>query len=56
MVDSSGLREWLVVAGGVEGEFADELTCVCVDDADVAVGDEELDCSSFVGFADTDVV
>ena len=25
IVDSSGLVEWLVVAGGVEGEFADEL-------------------------------
>ena len=39
----SGLLEWLVVAGGVEGECADELSGVCVDDADVLVGDEELD-------------
>jgi hypothetical protein len=60
IVDGLGLCEWLVVAVGVElgfeGEFADELSGVCVDDADVLVGDEELDCSSLVGSADADVV
>jgi hypothetical protein len=56
IVDVSGLLEGLVVAVGVEGEFADELAGVCVDDAYVLVGDEELDRSSFVGSADADVV
>ena len=56
IVDVSGSPEGLVVACGVEGEFADELAGVCVDDADVAVGDEELDRSSLVGSADADVV
>jgi hypothetical protein len=50
------LVEGLVVAGGVEREFADELAGVCVDDADVLVGDQQLDRSSFVGSADADVV
>jgi len=44
----------LVVAVGVEGELADELA-VEVDDADVAVGDEQLDRLVFVGSADADV-
>jgi hypothetical protein len=48
MLDSLGLCEGLVVAGGVECEFADELALE-VDDADVLVGDEELDCAAFVG-------
>jgi hypothetical protein len=48
--------DWLVVVVGVEGEFADELAGVCVDDADVLVGDEELDRLSCVGSADADVV
>ena len=56
IVDSLGLVEWLVVAGGVEGEFADELAGVCVDDADVLIGDEELNRSALVGSADPDVV
>lgn len=32
--------EWLVVAVGVDGELAQELAVVGVDDAEVAVGDE----------------
>jgi hypothetical protein len=56
IVDGSGLCEWLVVAVGVERELAYELAGVGVDDADVEVGDEELDCSSCVGSADADVV
>ncbi len=43
---------WLVVGGWVVGE----LVGVCVDDADVLVGDEEFDSSSCVGCADVDVV
>ena len=42
-MDSLGLVDWLVVAVGVEGELADELAGLLVDDADVLVGDEELD-------------
>jgi len=56
MVDSSGLFDWLVVAGGVEREFAVELTVLEVDDADVSVGDQELDGAVLVGSADADVV
>src|ERR1700733_9455770 len=48
MVDSLGLCEGLVVAGGVECELADELALE-VDDADLLVGDEELDRAAFVG-------
>ena len=55
MVDSSVGCEGLVVAGGVEREFADEFSVGC-DDADGLVGDEELDLASFVGSADADVV
>jgi hypothetical protein len=40
IVDVTGLPEGLVVACGVEGELADELAGVGVDDADVLVGDE----------------
>jgi hypothetical protein len=49
MVDSLGLVGGLVVAVGVEGEFADELAGLLVDDADVSVGDEELDGAVLVG-------
>jgi hypothetical protein len=45
----------LVVAGGVEGEFAEEFT-VGGDDADVKVGGEDQDAGSGVGAADADVV
>jgi len=38
----------LVVAGGVEGEVAEEFAGVGVDDADVAVGDEHHDAGSGV--------
>ena len=34
---------WLVVAGGVEDEFADELAGVAVEDVDVEVVDEDGD-------------
>jgi hypothetical protein len=46
----------LVVAGGVEGEVAEEFAGGGVDDADVEVGDEEGDGGSGVGHADADVV
>jgi len=46
----------LVVAGGVEGEVAEEFAGGGVDDADVEVGDEEDDGGSGVGSADADVV
>lgn len=46
----------LVVAGRVDGEFAQELSGVGVDDADVVVVDEDADAFSFVGAADADVV
>jgi hypothetical protein len=46
----------LVVAGGVEGEVAEELTGGGVDDADVQVLDQEKDAGSGVGPSDADVV
>jgi hypothetical protein len=45
----------LVVAGGVEGEFAQEFTVVG-DDADAQVVDQEQHWSFAVGLADADVV
>jgi hypothetical protein len=38
---SAVLVSWLVAAGGVEGEVAEELAGGDVDDADVEVVDEE---------------
>jgi site-specific DNA recombinase len=55
MVDSLGLCEGLVVVGGVECEFSDELP-VEVYDADLLVGDEELDWAAFVGSSEADFV
>jgi len=46
----------LVVAGGVDGEFAEEFAGGGVDDADVEVVDEQQDVGSGVGSADADVV
>ena len=46
----------LVVAGGVEGELAQELAGGGVDDADVQVLDEHDHVSSGVGSTDADVV
>jgi hypothetical protein len=46
----------LVVAGGVEGEVAEEFAGGGVDDADVEVVDEEDDGGLGVGSADADVV
>jgi hypothetical protein len=55
MVDGLGACEGLVVAGWVERELADELPLE-VDDADVLVGDEELDWPAFVGSSEADFV
>ena len=46
----------MVVPGGVDGEFADELAGGGVDDSDVEVADEHEDAGSGVGSADADVV
>ena len=46
----------MVVAGGVDGEFADDLAGVGVDDGDVVVVDEHGDAGSLGGSADADVV
>jgi hypothetical protein len=51
-----GWVEGLVVAGGVEGEVAEDLAGGGVDDADVEVGDEEEDGGSGVGSSEADVV
>ena len=46
----------MVVAGGVDGEFADDLAGLGVDDGDVVVLDEHGDAGSLGGSADADVV
>ena len=43
IVDISITSDGLVVATGIEGEPADELAGVEVDDPDLTLGDEELD-------------
>ena len=45
----------LVVLGGVDGEFAQELPGDGVDDSDVEVLDEQGDVGSGVGSSDADV-
>ena len=45
----------LMVAGGVDGEFADDLSGGCVADGDVGVVDEHEDVFMGVGAADADV-
>ena len=51
-----GCSGWLVVACGVEGQFAQELAGGGVDDADLEVLDEQDDAGSGVGSPDADVV
>jgi hypothetical protein len=46
----------LVVAGGVEDEFADELAAVALEDADVEVVDEDYDIGAGAALAQADVV
>jgi hypothetical protein len=53
---AGGLAGGLVVAVGVEGEFARELAGGSVDDPDVQVLDEHEHVGSGVGPADADVV
>jgi hypothetical protein len=53
---SGWLASGLVVAGGVEGEVAEEFAGGGVDDADVGVGDEEDDGGWGVGSSEADVV
>jgi hypothetical protein len=45
----------LVVAGGVDGEFADDLSGGCVADGDLGVVDEHQDVFAGVGPPDADV-
>jgi len=46
IVDTSTPSGRLVVATGIESEPTDQLACVEVQDADVAIGYEELDCTA----------
>jgi len=56
IVDSSTPSDRLVVATRIEGEPANQLTCVEVEDPDVSVGDEELDRLAFMSPAEADVM
>ena len=53
---ASWFADGLVVAGGVEGQLAQELAGNGIDDADVQVLDEHEDGGSGMGPADADVV
>src|SRR5690349_6034355 len=53
---AAGFAGGLVVAGGVEDQFAEEFAGGGVDDADVQVVGEQQDVGSGVGSADADVV
>ena len=53
---SGGLAGGLVVAVGIEGEFAEQFAGGGVDDADVQVVDEHQDAGPGVGSAGADVV
>src|SRR3546814_4066864 len=53
---AAGFAGGLVVAGGVDGELAEEFAGGCVDDPDVEVVDEEDHGGSGVGSPDADVV
>ena len=46
----------LIIAGGVEGQFAEKFPGLFVDDADVFAVDEHDDAYVFVAAADSDVV
>ena len=46
----------MVVAAGVEGEFADEFSSVSFDDSDLESVDEDDDAGSGAGSAEPDVV
>src|SRR5207342_3520405 len=56
IVDTSGPSDRLVVATRIEGEPADQLTCVGGEDPDVEIGREELDHPALVGPAEADVM
>ena len=56
IVDTSESSDRLVVATGIEGQPADQLTRLGVEDANVAIGDEQLDRLSLVSSAEADVV
>ena len=56
IVDTSDSSDRLVVATEIEGQPADQLTRLGVEDANLAIGDEQLDRLSLVGSAEADVV
>lgn len=56
IVDTSTPSDRLVVATRIEGEPANQLACVEVEDPDVPIGNEELDRLAFVGPAEADVM
>jgi len=56
IVDTSTPSHRLVVATGIEGEPSDQLACVEVQDANVAIGHEEPDRTTLVGSAEADVM
>jgi hypothetical protein len=56
IVDTSTPSERLVVATGIERQPADQLPRSGIEDADVAIGDEQLDRQALVGAPESDVV
>ena len=56
IVDTSAPSDRLVVATRIEDQPSDQLTRSGVEDADVAIGDKELDRLALVGPTEADVV
>lgn len=56
IVDTSTPSDRLVVAARIEGQSADQLAGSGIEDADVAIGDEQLDRLALVGAPEADVV
>jgi len=56
IVDTSAPSDRLVVAARIEGERPDQLARPQVEDADVAICDQQLDRPALVGTANADVM
>jgi hypothetical protein len=56
IVDTSAPSDRLVVPARIEGELPDQLAGSGIEDANVAIGDEELDRLALVSPAEADVV
>ena len=56
IVDTSTPSNRLVVPTRIEGQPSDQLSGSCIEDADVSIGDEQLDQPALMGTTKADVV